>query len=218
MLKYPCLVLDHDDTVVQSMEMSYDFFLYILEQFRPGTHFSLEAYILDCHNLGFVGMCRQRFGFTDAELKNEHSQWMAYLQTHVPDSYPGIENVIRRQKEEGGLLCVVSHSSYENISRDYRVHFGFQPDAIYGADLPAHQRKPSSWPLEDIMQRYHLKPSDILVVDDMKLAWQMAKPLNVPIAFAGWSKADFPDLAEEMRNICDFSFETTENLERFLFD
>ena len=216
--RYPCLVLDHDDTVVQSMEMSYDFFLYILEQFRPGTRFSLEEYILDCHNLGFVGMCRQRFGFTDAELKNEHSQWMAYLQTHVPDSYPGIENVIRRQKEEGGLLCVVSHSSYENISRDYKVHLGFQPDAIYGADLPAHQRKPSPWPLEDIMQRYNLKPSDILVVDDMKLAWDMASRVGVQTAFAAWGKLDFPALCREMEALCDFTFRTVEELEAFLFN
>lgn len=215
--RYPCLVLDHDDTVVQSMEMSYDFFLYILEQFRPGTHFSLEEYILDCHNLGFVGMCRQRFGFTDAELKNEHSQWMAYLQTHVPDRYPGIENVIRRQKEEGGLLCVVSHSSYENISRDYRVHFGFQPDAIYGANLPAHQRKPSPWPLEDIMQRYNLKPSDILVVDDMKLACTMAAPLGVEVAFAKWSGLGVEEITREMESLCAYSFDSTKALYDFLF-
>ena len=69
MLKYPCLVLDHDDTVVQSMKtLSYPFFLYILEQFRPGESISVEDYILDCHNLGFMDLCKVRYGFTDKEL------------------------------------------------------------------------------------------------------------------------------------------------------
>ena len=35
MLKYPCLVLDHDDTVVQSERtIGYPFFCYILDQYR----------------------------------------------------------------------------------------------------------------------------------------------------------------------------------------
>ena len=48
MLKYKCLVLDHDDTVVQSMKtLSYPFFCIELEQFRPGTTMSMEDYILE---------------------------------------------------------------------------------------------------------------------------------------------------------------------------
>lgn len=216
--RYPCLVLDHDDTVVQSMKtLSYPFFLYILSQFRPGAHISLEDYILDCHNLGFVELARQRFGFSDEELKNEHSQWMGYIRTHIPDPYPGIAEVIRRQKAEGGLICVVSHSSFENISRDYRVHFGIMPDAIYGADLPAHHRKPSPWPLEDIMQRYGLQPEQILVVDDMKLACNMAQPLGVEVAFANWSGLGVEALSREMESLCAYSFDSPAALSDFLF-
>jgi phosphoglycolate phosphatase/pyrophosphatase PpaX len=37
MLKYKCLVLDHDDTVVQSeATVNYPCFLLALEKFRPG--------------------------------------------------------------------------------------------------------------------------------------------------------------------------------------
>lgn len=219
MLKYPCLVLDHDDTVVQSEKtIGYPFFCYILNEFRPGETITLKDYVTDCHNLGFAEMCRHRWQFTEAELVEEYERWMEYVKTHIPDAFPGIGNVIRRQKEEGGLICVVSHSSIMNITRDYEVHFGLQPDAIYGWDLPEEQRKPNPWPLQDIMARYGLKPEELLVVDDMKLAWRMAKPLNVPIAFAAWGKTDFPELAEEMRSICDFTFDTTKDLEKFLFE
>ncbi len=219
MLKYPCLVLDHDDTVVQSEKtIGYPFFCYILNQFRPGEKISLADYVTDCHNLGFAEMCRQRWQFTEQELLDEYMGWMEYVKTHIPDAFPGIGRVILRQKEEGGIVCVVSHSSIMNITRDYDVHFGVQPDAIYGWDLPEEKRKPNPYPLEDIMARYHLSPEDLLVVDDMKLAWRMADPLGVKIAFAAWGKVDFPELAEEMRDICDFTFDTTKDLEHFLFD
>ncbi len=219
MLKYPCLVLDHDDTVVQSEKtIGYPYFCYILDQFRPGEKITLEQYVRDCHDLGFAEMCRQRWQFTPQELVDEYIGWMGYVRTHIPDAYPGIGEIIRRQKEEGGMICVVSHSSVENITRDYDVHFGVRPDAIYGWDYPEEQRKPNPFPLEDIMERYGFGPEDMLVVDDMKLAWRMAHPLGVKIAFAAWSKTDFPEQATEMREICEYTFDTPKELERFLFE
>lgn len=219
MLRFKCLVLDHDDTVVQSMKtLSYPFFLLELEQFRPGATISLEDYILECHRVGFADMCRQRFHFTDEEMKIEHRQWMDYILQNIPDAYPGIHRIIRRQKEEGGILCVVSHSSYDNILRDYQTHFGILPDAIYGWDLAPYQRKPNPWPLENIMAKFHLTPEEILVVDDMKLACQMAEPLGVKVAYAGWSGMGVPSITEEMEKLCAYTFNSVVELEKFLFD
>lgn len=219
MLRYPCLVLDHDDTVVQSEKtIGYPFFCKILNQFRPGVSITFKEYVHDCHSMGFALMCRHRFQFTQEELDAEYSGWMEYVKTHVPAPFPGIRSIIHRQKEEGGLICVVSHSSIQNISRDYQEHFGIQPDAIYGWDLPDYQRKPNPYPLEHIMQHYSFKADELLVVDDMKLAWQMVQPVGVKIAFAAWGKREFPELTREMKTLCDFTFETPENLYKFLFD
>lgn len=218
MLKYPCLVLDHDDTVVQSMKtLSYPFFCYGLSKFRPGASMTLENYIWECHDIGFLELCRKYFQFTDEELALENQMWSEYLRANTPDAYPGIGNVIRRYKASGGFLCVVSHSAVENITRDYRTHFGILPDAVYGWDLPPSQRKPNPYPLLDIMEKHSFHPEDILVVDDMKLAWQMAHPLGVSVAYAGWNGLEVPAVASEMRSLCDFSFDTTQELEEFLF-
>ena len=173
---------------------------------------------MDCHNYGFAEMCIRRWSFTPKEQKEEYRGWMEYVMTHIPDIFPGIGNVIRRQKAAGGLICVVSHSSTENITRDYKHHFNILPDAIYGWDLPKEQRKPNPYPLLDIMKKYRLDPSDILVVDDMKLAWKMAHPLNVPVAFAAWGKREFPELSKEMDSLCDYSFASASQLEKFLFE
>ena len=219
MLKYRCLVLDHDDTVVQSEKtIGYPCFCKTLQRLRPDAVLTFEEYVMGCHNLGFVAMCREKWNFSDEELQEEYQDWMDYVREHEPSIFPGIDRVIRQQREEGGVICVVSHSSSRTISRAYDVHIGIQPDVIYGCDLPKDQQKPNVFPLQDIMNRFNLKPEEILVVDDMKLGWQMAKPLGVPIGYAAWSKSDFPDLSEEMRRLCDFSFDTVRDLERFLFD
>lgn len=219
MLKYPCLVLDHDDTVVQSEKtVNFPYFQYILNEFRPGTTVTLQEYTQGCFHLGFVEMCRQWYGFSDAELSEEYRGWQSYVREHIPAPYPGIAEVIRRYKAAGGTVCVVSQSCRENITRDYLEHIGLLPDAIYGWDLPEAQRKPSPFALLDIMQRFGFRPEQLLVVDDMKPATEMAASVHAPVAFAGWGREDCPELAVEMKKICDFSFCTPQELEQFLFD
>lgn len=219
MLKFPCLVLDHDDTVVQSEStVNYPYFAYILDRFRPGTTISPEQYVHGCCNLGFSEMCRQWYGFTEQELLDEYHGWQAYIKDHIPAPFPGIAALIHRYKAAGGTICVVSHSCNENITRDYTTHFGIQPDDIFGWDYPEHQRKPSPWPLEQIMAKYHLTADQLLVVDDMKPAWEMASRAGVPIAFAAWGRKDYPAISEEMTRICDYTFHSPGELEKFLFD
>lgn len=219
MLKYPCLVLDHDDTVVQSEStINYPFFCYILSQYRPGETISLAEYTHWCYSQGFTQLCQEKYHFTAQELENEFQAWLGFIRTHIPDPFPGISSIIQRQKEAGGFICVVSHSSSENITRDYQAHFGLLPDAIYGWDMPEAQRKPSPFPLSHIMTRFGLAPSQLLVVDDMKPGLKMARAVGVPFAFAGWGRKDMPLIFDEMERFSDFSFDSPKKLERFLFD
>ena len=219
MLKFPCLVLDHDDTVVQSeATVNYPYFCYILDQFRPGTTITLKEYTEGCYHQGFVEMCKDTYNFTDDELAQEYRGWKEYVRDHIPAPFAGIKEIIQRQKAAGGLVCVVSHSTEEIILRDYRAHFGFQPDDIYGWDYPEHQRKPNPYPLMEIMKKHHLSPADILVIDDMKPAWEMASKVQVPIAFAGWGRQNYPEIVAEMTALCNYAFDATEKLYQFLFE
>lgn len=219
MLKFPCLVLDHDDTVVQSeTTINYPFFCQVLDQYRPGVKMTEKEYTEGCFHMGFVNMCRSYYDFTDDELDREYRSWLAYIKDHIPEYFPGIERIIRRQKQEGGLVYVVSQSGSEVIARDYDHHFHMQPDGIYSWDLPKEKRKPSPWPLRDIMVRHGLSPEKLLVVDDMKPAWEMARSAGVAIAYAGWSRPDHPQINAEMERLCDYFFPSTEELEKFLFD
>lgn len=219
MLKYPCLVLDHDDTVVQSeTTVNYPCFLLALEKFRPGETMDYPEFVDWCFRYEFTDLLRIKYGFTDEELLEEYHMWQEYSRDHIPPAYDGIREVILEQKRRGGMVCVVSLSARANILRDYQAHFGVEPDLIFSCDDPKEQRKPSAYPLRKIMEHCALSPSQILIVDDLKMGYDMASSAGVPIAFAAWGRQACPEIMAQMRRICDFSFDSAAQLEKFLFD
>ena len=218
MLKYPCLVLDHDDTVVQSEStVNYPAFLKALDALRPGQTISLEDFSLWTFREGFSGMCTRHFHFTEEEFHTQFEIWLDYVMSHTPPCFPDMAGILHRQKQAGGLICVVSHSARENILRDYQTHFGLRPDCIYGWELGPEKRKPAPYPLDQIMKAYSLSPTELLVVDDMKSGFDMAKTRNVPFAWDGWGRPEIPEISAFMKRYCDFSFATPTELEQFLF-
>ena len=218
MLKYPCLVLDHDDTVVKSeITVNYPCFLESLEKFRPGETMGYQEFVSWCFRYEFTEFLRIKYGFTDEELFEEYTMWQTYSKTRIPPAYEGIREVILEQKRRGGLVCVASLSSKENILRDYREHIGIEPDMIFSCNDPKDQRKPNPYPLQAIMKTYGLNPTEVLMVDDLKTGYEMASAAGVPIAFAAWSRLSNPDVMEQMEKLCDHSFHTTEDLHNFLF-
>lgn len=218
MLKYPCLVLDHDDTVVKSeITVNYPCFLESLEKFRPSETMGYQEFVSWCFRYEFTEFLRIKYGFTDEELFEEYTMWQIYSKTRIPPAYEGIREIILEQKRRGGLVCVASLSSKENILRDYREHIGIEPDMIFSCNDPKDQRKPGTYPLEQIMHHYSLSPADLLMVDDLKTGYEMASAAGVPIAFAAWSRLQNPDVMEQMETLCDYSFHSTDDLYNFLF-
>lgn len=219
MLKYPCLVLDHDDTVVKSeLTVNYPCFLLALEKFRPGETMEYPEFVDWCFRHEFTDFLRIKYDFTEEELLEEYHMWQDYSKTHIPPAYEGVRELIAEQKKRGGMVCVVSLSSRENILRDYRTHFGMEPDMVFSCDDPRDQRKPNPYPLEQIMARCSLSPSQLLMIDDLPTGPQMAAKAGVPSVFAAWSRQESPGLMEAMSELCDFTFHSTEELRKFLFD
>ena len=217
-MRYRCLVFDHDDTVVNSTAtIHYPSFVEYLREYFPDRSCTLEHYFLKNFDPGFIPMCREEYGMSDRDLALEVRFWQEYVRTRIPRAYPGIREIMERQKAEGGLIAVISHSMEGNILRDYRENGLPEPDAVYGWDLPEEQRKPNPYALEEIKRRYGLAPEEILVVDDMKFAVAMARSAGTPIAFAGWGRKEFPNICQEMEKLCDFSFYSTEEFKKFLF-
>ena len=122
---------------------------------------------------------------------------------------------MERQKAQGGLVCVVSHSFDFNIRRDYAANGLPEPDAVFGWEQPLEQRKPKPWPLEEIMRRFGLRPEELLMVDDLKPGYDMARACGVDFAAVGWSN-DIPEIERFMRGGCRWYFKTVPELAAFL--
>ena len=215
-MRYKCLVFDHDDTVVNSTAtIHHPSFLKYLAQYRPGRTCSLEKYFLRNFEPGFIPMCREDYDMTDADLDIEVRFWQEYVEEHIPAAYAGIREIMLRQKAEGGLLCVVSHSLEKNIRRDYAANDLPQPDLVFGWDLPMEQRKPNPFALEEIMRIYRLGPEELLMIDDLKPGYDMAVRCGVDFAAAGWAN-DIEEIERFMRRNSRYYFKTVEELDKFL--
>ena len=217
MLRFPCLILDHDDTTVDSTRsVNYPQFLEALNHFRPGMTMSLDEYILHCYDPGFYEMCERTLHYTPQEMEQHLQMWRNYHKTHHPRFFLGIPELIRRQKEAGGYVCVVSHSSDDVIRGAYEHENVPLPDLIFGAELPSGRRKPSPWPLLEIMRTLDLTANQLLMVDDMPHGAAMAKAVGVKFAGAGWYGM-LPQIENSMRAQSDYFFSSVDALSDFLF-
>ena len=215
-MRYKCLVLDHDDTVVNSTAtIHYPSFLAYLRRVRPVLHYTLEEYFDRNFDPGVLAFFGGELGFSEQEMAEEFRFWQEYVKTRVPEAYPGIREILERHRAAGGLIAVISHSISDNIRRDYRENSLPEPDAIYGWELAEEQRKPHPWPMQNLMLRFGLRPEEILMVDDLKPGYDMCRACGVPFAAAGWAN-DVPQIETFMRRNCDFYFKTVLELNEFL--
>lgn len=217
-MKYPCLVVDHDDTVVDSTAtVHYPCFVEYTQKHFPHYACTLEEYFIKNFDPGVVAFFRDDVGMSAEQMKHEQAYWNAYVQNHVPRVYDGMRDILWEQKKRGGKLCVVSHSYKDNILRDYRENGLPEPDAVYGWECPPEKRKPDPWALYEIMNTFGFAPQELLMLDDLKPGYDMAKACGVPFAAAGWSN-DIPEIERFMRDSCELYFKTVPELRAYLFD
>ena len=132
-MRFPCLVVDHDDTVVDSTAtVHYPCFVEYTAKYFPHYRCTLEDYFLKNFDPGVVSFFRDDVGLSEDEMRHEQAYWNEYVQKHVPRVYPGMADILWLQKREGGLLCVISHSYRDNILRDYRENALPEPEEVFG--------------------------------------------------------------------------------------
>ena len=217
-MRYKCLVLDHDDTVVNSTAtINYPAFVQTLQKLRPDVHMTLDDFFSYSFEPGFGALCSDILGFSDAEMDIQYQTWLDYVRTHVPDTFPGMRDLLQRFHAAGGHICVVSHSVPENILRDYRAHDLPTPERIYGWDSDPERRKPAPWPIYQIERELSLRPEQLVVIDDLKPGKDMADRAGVDFIAAGWTHT-VPHIIETMQRICPHYCRTVAELAALLLD
>jgi phosphoglycolate phosphatase/pyrophosphatase PpaX len=218
-VKYKCLVLDHDDTVVNSTaSIHFPSFVKYLEEYRPeiAGNYTLNDYLEKNFHPGIISLFRDEVGLSEEEMKEEELYWKEFVKNHIPEAYEGIREIISEFTDRGGIVAVASHSFESYIRRDY-LHNGLvMPTLIYGWDLDADKRKPSPFAIEDICSRFGLSASEILVVDDLKPGYDMARGGGADFAAAGWGY-EVESIERFMRANCDYYLKSVDELRELLF-
>ena len=216
MLKYPCLILDHDDTVVNSTAtIHYPALQAYMAYYHKPLSMTLEEYFAGNFDPGIVGLFRDVLGLSEKEFGEEEEFWKNYVKNHIPEAYPGMKELLWRFRELGGVIVVASHSFNFYIERDYEANGLPKPDGIYGWELPKHLRKPDPYALTQTMEKYGFSPEELLVVDDLKPGHDMAKAAGAVFAAAGWAN-DIPVIERFMRANADLYFKKVEDLRSYL--
>lgn len=187
-LRYQCLILDHDDTTVDSTaHIHYPSFLRSMAELRPEVSMTLEEYFQMNCDPGIGAYYRDVVKLTPEEAEIEHRQWSAYTLSRVPKPFPGIKELMESHRSQGGYLCVVSHNRREHILRDYAENDLPQPDLIFGCDYPREQQKPYPWPVRQILKQLDLKPEHVIMIDDLIPGYEMARKAGIDFAAACWA-------------------------------
>ena len=217
-MKFPCLVLDHDDTVVNSTAtVHYPCFCEFTKLYFPHVHYSLEEYFLLNFDPGVYSLFHDLIGMTEEDMAREQAYWFDYAQKHIPKAFAGIRELLWDYVHAGGRLCVVSHSFSTNILRDYRENGLPMPELVFGWEQPPEQRKPAPYPLMKIMAQFGLRPGQLLVLDDLRPGYEMARAAGTHFAAAGWAN-DIAQIETFMRRNCDRYCKTVADFRAYLMD
>lgn len=219
-MKYKCLILDHDDTVVNSTAtVHFPSFIAYLEVYRPNrvSEYTLEDFIRKNFTPGIVSLFKDELAMTDSEMDEEQLFWERFVNTVTPIAYDGLYDILSKFRRMGGIIAVSSHSMTRFIKRDYEVNGLPAPDEIFGWDLPKEKRKPSTYAVDELIKKYGFKKEEILMVDDLKPGFDMARSAGIDFAAAGWAY-NVPTIEEFMRAHSDYYLGDVKQLEKLLFD
>jgi beta-phosphoglucomutase-like phosphatase (HAD superfamily) len=217
-LSYRCLLIDHDDTAVDSMAVvHYPAHLEALATLRPGRAApTKEEFLL--HN--FHGIMEYLVGelrMSREELAQEFVIWRRWTTSRTPQFFPGFIEMLEEYRDRGGKIVVISHSERDVIEGHYRAATDppFLPDLVFGWDHDEQRRKPSPWPVQEALRELGLSPRQSLILDDLKPGILMSRATGVPAAAAGWGHR-VPEIEAYMRANAVAYFPRIEDLRHFL--
>jgi len=218
--RYRCLIIDHDDTAVDSTRrVHYPAHLRSMEILRPGAPpIDVETWFEKNCDPGIMRFLVDELRLTPDELAVEHRIWREFTTRETPHFYPGFLAALADYKSSGGLVVVVSHSESHVILGHYRGAgngHGVVPDLVFGWDMEPDQRKPNPYPVEETIRTLGLQPRDVLVVDDLRPGVDMAIAAGVDAAAAGWSH-NIPAIREFMARSCVAYFATVPEFAEFI--
>ena len=86
-MKYKCLILDHDDTIVNSSAtIHYPSFVEYLRDYRPELkdNYTFESFIVKNFDPGIISLLRDEVGLSEEEMQHEEEYWARFVESKTP--------------------------------------------------------------------------------------------------------------------------------------
>ncbi|MCD4748238.1 MAG: HAD hydrolase-like protein [Thermoanaerobaculales bacterium] len=219
-MRYRCLIIDHDDTAVDSTRVvHYPAHVRAMELLRPGRRpVDPDTWFEKNFDPGIISFLADELGFSKEEIAVEELVWREFTADLTPEFYPGFLDVIADFKDRGGAVVVASHSEEGVIRSHYSAATNGRPvapDLVFGWELGPEQRKPNPYPVLETLRRLRLDPKDVLVLDDLKPGVDMAVAAGVDVAAAAWSH-NIPAIRSFMEQNCIAAFDTVADFAEFI--
>jgi phosphoglycolate phosphatase/pyrophosphatase PpaX len=219
-MRYRCLILDHDDTAVDSTRgVHHPAHIRSMQVLRPDERVvDLETWFRKNFDPGITSYLMDELGFSEAEMEVENSIWREFSQNGRSQFFPGFLEALARYQECGGCFVVASHSEEDVIRAHYRAGANgatVQPELVFGWDLGPEKRKPKPYAVLETLRRLGLRRDEVLVVDDLKPGIDMARAARVDAAAAGWCH-NISEIREFMSRECVATFETVEEFAQYI--
>ncbi len=221
-MKYSCLLIDHDDTSVNSSP-SIHHPAHIEQMKRLGREdeaVSSDEWMRINYHPGILSYLNDTLGLDSREKELCYQVWRDYSSQRIPDFFPGILNILQEFRNHGGIIVVVTHSEAGMVEAHYKAQKeipGFFPDRIIGWTGDSTKNKPDPWPVLDVIRQYGVKKEEILVVDDLKPGIIMAQKAGVDSLGVGWSHR-IPEIEADMRENCTYYAPDLDFFEQILFN
>ncbi|HVN77115.1 MAG TPA: HAD family hydrolase [Thermoanaerobaculaceae bacterium] len=218
--RYRCLIIDHDDTAVDSTRrVHYPAHLKSMAVLRPDLPpIDIDTWFRKNCDPGIMQFLLDELKLTPDELAVENAIWREHTARLTPHFFPGFLEALAAYRAAGGSVAVVSHSESRVILGHYRAAAGtlaVEPDLVFGWELEPDKRKPSPYPVHETIRRLGLAPRDVLVLDDLKPGIVMAQAAGVDAAGAGWAH-DISSIREFMLQSCVAYFATVAEFAEFV--
>ena len=220
-IRYKCIVIDHDDTTINSTQsIHYPSYVDFCEKYMKNKNYkmlTMPEYIRMMWDWDFDEYLRKEMKLNDEEYKIQYESWLSFCEKGNPEMFDGFLEMLKEFRKRGGIIAVCSHSEAKDIKRHYEK-YNFYPDEIFGFVLNHPEYcKPNTYPIDTLKEKYHLESKDICVIDDLYPGIEMAKKSGVdPI---GVLYAEGHELIiDDMKKICKEVFCSVKDLSNYLFN
>ncbi len=214
--KFKCVIFDLDGTLLYTLASINKALNEALEICGYPTHTVEET--VNFVNYGSVELVRRALPADkryDEEIMRVHEIYTPILRENVSygtKPYDGIPEVLRKLKDAGVKLCVMSNKPEHAAKSSIDAYFDKGIFELVRGFVPGVFKKPDSKFTLDVISQAGFKPEDCILVGDSVVDLETAKNALCPVIWVKWGYGT----TENIGGIPDYTAEHPKDLEKII--